>query len=186
MSNKDDLILEKIKDLPPLGSKPSKLSKYKLHLSIKAKLDSYDQKFEDKLDPKKYYQTNGIIVYKNLNPEFPRLKDKFYHLSKWSISDYLEYYFYMTQQCRTIEGYRNGELKRLSEGTIFEEEIRFLEKISAGLFKIEKIIADYYLKNKITYEELIGDLDIDIPVVTIESILAGQGNAKLTLSDYIK
>lgn len=190
MNNKfkinEDAILEKIKDLPPLGTRPSKLSKYKLHLSIKSKLDSYDQKFEDKLDTLNFYQTRGIIVYQNLNPEFPRLKKRFYSLNKWSIKDYLEYYYYMTQQCRTIEGYRKGELVRLTEGTITEEEIHYLEKLSSGLFKIEKIIADYFLKNKVTYDELVGDLEVDIPVVTIESILAGQGSAKLTLSDYIK
>lgn len=174
------------REMEPLGTRKCRLSNFKLHLSLKFKLDSYDSKYEKSLDDKKYHKTGGIILFSDSNPKFTKLNPKFYSLKKWSISDYLEYYYYFTTQCRAIEAYRGERLVRLTKGTISNDELKYLEKISSGLFKIEKIIADYFLNHKVTYEDLVGDLEIDIPVVTLESILAGKGNAKLTLSDYIK
>lgn len=172
--------------MEPLGTRKCRLSNFKLHLSLKFKLDSYDSKYEKSLDDKKYHKTRGIILFSDSNPEFPKLNSKFYSLKKWAISDYLEYYHYFTTQCRAIEAYRGERLVRLTKGTISNDELKYLEKISSGLFKIEKIVGEYFLKHNVTYEELVKDLEMDIPVVVLESILAKQGSAKLTLSDYIK
>ena len=64
------------REMEPLASRKSRLSNFKLHLSLKFKLDSYDSKYEKSLDDKKYHKSGGIILFSDSNPEFPKLNSK--------------------------------------------------------------------------------------------------------------
>lgn len=177
---------EEIQRIGVLMGRDSKLKGFKIHLSLKEKLDSYDKNYENDLDPKRYHHSDAIVI-RDGSIKFPKLSKKFYTLKKWSLQDYLVYYHYMTNQSRIIESIRGDKKIRLTEGNINLEEKELLEKLSKGLFNIEKIIAEHYINNCITYDKLVGDLDVEIPINTIVGMISSNGNSSdYRVSDYIK
>lgn len=166
--------------MEPIASKTTKLSECRIHLSLKGKLDNYDLVVERTMDPKKYIVRHGIILDGNKKPEFTFLSKRFECMKKWSIQDYIEYYYYVVSKCRTIEGYRGNSIVRLTDKNITSEEIESLLKVTKGLNKIEEIVSEYFLKSNITYEELIGDLDIDMPLSFLDGMCDSNSIFKTT------
>lgn len=130
---------------------------YNLHRFVKCKLDCYDKNLEAELflTGKYIYSEHGIKII-NGKIYFDNLDSHFEKIKKWSIRDYIEYYLYITQVCRTIMVYRNGKYVRLTPSMAHPQEMELLSKLSIGLRKIEKIVTDHFDKyTNLTYDNLI-------------------------------
>lgn len=175
---------DNIEDLGILTERKSKFEGTKIHLSIKEKIDSYDPKFEKSVNIKDKIYSGGIVLDGN-KVSFPSLDTRFEYLNKWNIEDYIEFYHYVINRCRVIEGKRGYKNIILNLSNITNTEIEGLGKISKTLSKLESIIRDYFIKSSITYDQLKERMGFDIPVYVFES-LTTEAKQVMLHSDYIE
>lgn len=139
--------------------KGDKFANFKLHREIKSKLDSYDWKYESKLDDGIYIKSGGLIIFNEADkrPYFGKYDKVFSSRTKWTIQDYVDYFILLTQRIRTIEGVRphSNTTVRLTKSNITLTELEWLEKVSKTIFKIENIIRDAFEHSKITYKDVV-------------------------------
>ena len=149
-------------------TRSTKLSKYRIHESIRRKVEYNDSELPDLkelIDSRFIFDESGIRIIKN-KIYFDKLNPLFTYLKRWSIMDYIEYYMYITQRCKCIKVRRNGVYVTLNVNNITDDECKILEIMSNGLRKIESIVSDYYEESNVSYNSLFpkGYTDFYLPL----------------------